>query len=79
MKLIYICDTKRHLVCIPYSIANLHLMAKQLKLKRWWFHKHHYDIPKRRIKEITSKCVLVNSREIVKIIKNESTFNTISV
>jgi len=67
----FYCDNKRHLVCFPYSKENLHLMAKKLKIKRFWFHKNHYDIPKRRINEITPKCILVNSRTIVKIIKGE--------
>ena len=65
----YICDNKRHLICKPYSIENLHIMAKHLEIKRCWFHKNHYDIPKLRIKEITDKCTVVNSKEIVRIIK----------
>ena len=69
--MIFYCDNKRHLVCKPYSIENLHLMAKELNIKKWWFHNDHYDIPKRRIKEITDKCVVVSPKEIVKIIKNE--------
>ena len=66
----YFCDKYRHLVCVPYSIDNLHIMAEDLNIKRCWFHKDHYDIPKRRIKEITDKCNLVSSKEIVKIINN---------
>jgi hypothetical protein len=65
----YYCDDKRHLVCVPYSKENLHIMADELNIKRCWFHKDHYDIPKKRIKEITDKCNLVNSKEIVKIIR----------
>lgn len=65
----YVCDKKRHLVCIPYSKENLHRMANDLNIKRCWFHKNHYDIPKRRIIEIQGKCRIVTSREIVKIIK----------
>lgn len=64
----YVCDSKRHLVCIPYSIENLHKMALILNIKRSWFHKTHYDIPKKRIIEITLKCRVVSSKEIVKII-----------
>ena len=71
--LVYYCDgAKRHLVCIPYSVANLHRMALNLGLSRAWFHsgeKAHYDLPKTRIAEITAKCVLVNSRTILTIIK----------
>jgi len=65
----YVCDSQRHIVCKPYSFANLHEMAEELGLKRYWFHKDHYDMPKRRIDEITSKCTVVSPKEIVKIIK----------
>ena len=67
MGLIYYCDDARHLVCVPYSIENLHEMAKKLDIKRCWFHKNHYDIPKKRIVEITNKCNFVSSKEIVNI------------
>lgn len=66
----YYCDDARHLVCHPYSVENLHLMAEDLGIKRCWFHAGrypHYDIPKRRIAEIQTKCILVSSREIIKI------------
>jgi len=69
-ELTFVCDKDRHLVCIPYSIENLHQMAKTLDIKKFWFHKNHYDIPKRRIEEIKSQCKIVNNKEIVKIIKN---------
>jgi hypothetical protein len=45
-------------------------MAKDLGIKPCWFHVDHYDIPKRRIEEITSKCIVVSSKEIVKIKNN---------
>jgi len=64
-----VCDTKRHLVCYPYNKQNLHLMAKVMGIGRHWFHKDHYDIPKRRRPEIESKCFKVSSKEIVQIIK----------
>ncbi len=67
----YYCDKQRHLVCVPYSIENLHLMAKDLGIKKCWFHKNHYDIPKKRIDEISSKCEIVSPREILSIIKNK--------
>lgn len=69
--MIYLTDGKRHLVCIPYSIENLHIMASDLGIKKCWFHKNHYDIPKTRIQEIESKCRIVSPKEIVKIIKND--------
>lgn len=64
----YLCDDSRHLICKPYSIENLHKMAKELNIKKCWFHKNHYDIPKKRIDEITKKCKLISSKEIVEII-----------
>ena len=66
----YYCDEQRHLVCIPYSIDNLHLMAEALNIKKCWFHKDHYDIPKKRITEIQEKCLVVSPKVIVTIIKS---------
>lgn len=68
MKIEFFCDKRRHLVCIPYSIENLHKMAEELNIKRSWFHKSHYDIPKKRIEEITEKCKVITSRHILMII-----------
>jgi len=65
----YLTDGKRHLICNPYSINNLHIMAKHLDIKRCWFHKDHYDIPKNRIAEIESRCELISSKEIIRIIR----------
>ena len=67
----FICDRSRHLICEPYSIENLHSMAEILGIKKCWFHKTHYDIPKKRIVEIRNKCKVVSSKEIVKIINSE--------
>ena len=69
-ELIFYCDDKRHFVCQPYSIANLHKMAEILNIKRCWFHKNHYDIPKKRIQEITEKCRLVSPKRILTIIES---------
>ena len=65
----YLCDAARHLICIPYSIENLHTMAADLGINKCWFHKNHYDIPNNRIAEITAKCIVVSSKQIVNIIK----------
>jgi Protein of unknown function (DUF4031) len=68
----YYCDTMRHLVCVPYSVENLHAMAANLGIKRCWFHSGdfaHYDVPKRRIKEIMDKCTVMKPRDILSIIK----------
>ena len=65
----YYCDNQRHLVCIPYSIENLHKMADDLGIKHCWFHKSHYDIPLRRMEEIQDKCEVVSSKIILTIVK----------
>jgi len=72
--MIYTCDNQRHLVCYPYSIKNLHEMANKFYIKRCWFHKDHYDIPIYKIIEISEKCFIVSSKDIVKIIKKEKEF-----
>lgn len=64
----YLCDGSRHVICLPYSIANLHLMAADLRIHRGWFHHNHYDMPKRREREIMARCRYVRSWEIVTII-----------
>jgi len=70
--LIFLSNNYRHLICIPYSIANLYFMARQLDIKQCWFHKNHYDIPKKRIKEIQNKTKIVNTRIICQIIKENT-------
>lgn len=68
----FFSDNGRHLVCYPFSVENLHAMAAELQLKRAWFHagRHpHYDIPKRRIKEIASRTEVVSGRTILAIAK----------
>lgn len=68
----YFCDNQRHLVCVPYSVDNLHKMADDLGIKRCWFHASrykHYDIPKKRVEEIQAKCIVVSAKEILEICK----------
>ncbi len=72
-KLTIYCDLSRHLICVPYSIPNLHYMARSLGIGRHFFHRNasypHYDIPKRRVEEITAKCLLVSTRDLLKFCK----------
>lgn len=73
----YITDGKRHLICIPFSISGLHLMAAHLKINRNFYHyknqktgrvRPHYDIPLNRKDEIESKCEVMSDKEITSII-----------
>lgn len=74
MDLEFICDDARHIICLPYSIENLHRMACRLGLKRCWFHNHpthpHYDMPKLRIEQITKRCRVVSQRELLALTKS---------
>lgn len=72
--MVFVSDRKRHLVCLPYSLENLHLMAERLGIDSCWFHSKpypHYDIPKRRIQEIEAICKIVSPKVIVKICRGE--------
>lgn len=64
----------RHLVCFPYSVENLHRMAEALGIKRCWFHRPrsghcHYDVPKRRLAEVTARTTVVSTEEIIAIVQ----------
>lgn len=73
----FVCDDKRHLICVPYSLENLHAMAEELGIAKCWFHKNHYDIPKKRIDEIKKKCTVVDTKNIVEIIRSPQYAETI--
>lgn len=70
-------DRMRHIICVPYTIANLHRMAERLEIKRCWYHRHfwfpHYDSPKKRLDEILVRddVIEVTARELVEICKRE--------
>lgn len=68
----YLCDNARHMVCEPFSLPNLHRMAAALGLKKAWFHTGkfpHYDMPKKRIEELTAQSERVTQKQILAIIK----------
>lgn len=71
--MLYVADNYRHLVCIPYSLANLHKMARELGIKRGWYEKGHYDIPKGKIDQVLSVCTVVSPKLIVRIRRGEIT------
>lgn len=76
-ELVYVCDKQRHLVCLPYSIDNLHTMAENLDINRAFYENKkgkshpHYDIPAKRIKEIQAKCIIVSPRAVLMITKGQ--------
>ena len=63
-------DDYRHLVCLPYSIENLHDMARSLNIGRHFYHagRHpHYDIPARRRAVLEELVPRVSSTDLVRI------------
>jgi len=72
--LTYYSDILRHIICVPYSVTNLHRMAKDLGIDRAWYEAKpypHYDIPKKRIAEIQARTTVIKSTELLKKIKGE--------
>lgn len=69
-------DIQRHLVCVPYSAANMHAMAATLGIGRHWYHAHpkhpHYDIPKRRQRVVWERGIMVSPRTILRITRGEA-------
>jgi len=64
---------KKHLICVPYSIENLHKTAEEFKIDVCWFKKNHYFIggyPEETIEEIAKKCKIVSQANIVEIIQS---------
>ena len=64
---------QRHLVCLPYSIENLHHMAELLVINRCWYHRSaypHYDVPKRRMPSMGAVAVKVAPKTILHIIRH---------
>ena len=71
MKVLY--DEQRHLITVPYTVENLHRAAQQLGIKRCWFHKDHYDIPKRMMARMPETVAeKVSPREIARIVRGKS-------
>jgi hypothetical protein len=66
-------DKQRHLIAVPYTKENLHRAAEQLGIKRCWFHKDHYDIPKRMLPKMAGTAAeKVSPREIARIVRGKS-------
>ncbi len=68
--LLYFCGEKGHLICVPYSVENLRQMAEELSLHKDWFRNGripHYVIPEQMVEEIQEQCIVVPTREIVKM------------
>ena len=77
--MIILIDDLRHIVTWPYTVANLHVAASALNIKRCWFSPRpypHYDSPKRRHTELLQLTAIgdhevrrVSGRKILAVIK----------
>jgi hypothetical protein len=73
----YYMDSKRHIICIPYTVKNLHAMAKALRIPQCWFHSSkdhpHYDAPKMRVNELKAHKLItvVSQRELLRLLKSQ--------
>lgn len=71
--LTYFYDKNRHLVCLPYNVENLHLMARRLGISRSWFHgskdnRHpHYDVPVSMMGHVGNSAVLLTPKGVVRL------------
>ena len=68
----YYADLDRHLVCVPYSRANLLAMADDLGIPRHWLHGGrlaHIDIPARSVVLVTTdpRVAIIPTRELLAI------------
>lgn len=67
------CDGSRHIIAYPYTRENLHRVARELGLRRHWFHASddhpHYDMPLSRVEELTRRCVKVPARDLLRIVR----------
>lgn len=62
----------RHLVCWPFSIDALHDMARELGVRRCWYHAGrfpHYDVPKMRVGKLGDRVETISTRALLAIVK----------
>lgn len=71
-KITFITD-KKHLICVPYNLENLHKSANHLCIDPSLFKKNHYSIKeysKEIIEDISKSCRIVKTDNIVEIIQS---------
>ena len=74
----YFVDAERHLVCLPYTVENLHLMARRLGISRAWFHRTrggrhaHYDVPVNMTAHVRESAILLTPRDIVMLCRENT-------
>jgi hypothetical protein len=71
-KITYVTD-KKHLICVPYSIENLHKMAEKFGIGKSLFKINHYSLSKfneSAIERISKKCRIISTSNIIEVIRS---------
>ena len=69
--LIPVCDERGHLVCMPYRLDYLHLLAERFGISPDRYHRGHYKAPEWMLEELMFHCKVMSSRDIVRIKRYE--------
>lgn len=69
-ELLYLTDGRKNIICLPYSIENLHQMAKELGMNEKYFNKDHYVVPDHMVDEIEDKCGKVSTQTLFLTARN---------
>lgn len=69
-ELIYITDGVGNVICLPYSVENLHKMADDLGIAKRWYRNGHYNVPKEIADGLEEKCDKVTTTTLFRTVRN---------
>lgn len=69
-ELIYITDGVGNVICLPYSVENLHKMADDLGIAKRWYRDGHYKVPKEIADDLEEKCDKVTTTTLFRTVRN---------
>jgi hypothetical protein len=64
-----VIDEMRHIANDPYDLELLHKEVAAIGIKRCWFHRDHYDAPKKRFEELKKTLRVVSPREMLRLVR----------
>ena len=67
-QLLFLTDGRKNLICVPYSVENLHSMAHDLGIPTRYFDRDKYKIPDVIRDDVEEKCEMVSSQTIFRTI-----------
>lgn len=68
--LLYLSDTSKRLICMPYSKENMDKMANDLGLKSDWLKNDHYVVPEDVYNDIDSSVSKVSTTTLFRSLYN---------